>query len=258
VVEDQITNFVFDTEAWPMVCMGGPSTNYQIEVFLTLTEDADGTLAYEDCSVSIMGTDATFIDGTLSNIDPFAPYADAVLHVQWGGDYYELQLAMSAAAPEPIEVVVENATVTLSEYEVSETESAYELVMIANWTYEKDGLTYEVECLLPTFDPTNESGNYAANFYVRGAGAASGMAEGANVLVTVENQTLKLTSEISAYNGNVYNVTISGTLPADEPEVPTALDNVDTTVAPAKAIVNGQLVIIKNGVQYNAQGAIVK
>ena len=42
------------------------------------------------------------------------------------------------------------------------------------------------------------------------------------------------------------------------PEVPTALDNVDTTVAPAKAIVNGQLVITKDGVQYNAQGAIVK
>ena len=43
-----------------------------------------------------------------------------------------------------------------------------------------------------------------------------------------------------------------------EPEVPTALDNVDTTVAPAKAIVNGQLVITKDGVQYNAQGAILK
>lgn len=42
------------------------------------------------------------------------------------------------------------------------------------------------------------------------------------------------------------------------PEVPTALDNVDTTVAPAKAIVNGQLVITKDGVQYNAQGAILK
>ena len=43
-----------------------------------------------------------------------------------------------------------------------------------------------------------------------------------------------------------------------DPEVPTALDNVDTTVAPAKAIVNGQLVITKDGVQYNAQGAILK
>ena len=41
-------------------------------------------------------------------------------------------------------------------------------------------------------------------------------------------------------------------------ELTTGLENLDTTVAPAKAIVNGQLVIIKNGVQYNVQGAIVK
>ena len=41
-------------------------------------------------------------------------------------------------------------------------------------------------------------------------------------------------------------------------ELTTGLENLDTTVAPAKAIVNGQLVIIKNGVQYNAQGAVVK
>ena len=44
-----------------------------------------------------------------------------------------------------------------------------------------------------------------------------------------------------------------------EPGGPTVgLENLDTTVAPVKAIVNGQLVIIKNGVQYNAQGAVVK
>ena len=48
------------------------------------------------------------------------------------------------------------------------------------------------------------------------------------------------------------------TFPTVEPEVPTALDNIDSTVAPVKAIVNGQLIIIKNGVQYNAQGQVVK
>ena len=42
------------------------------------------------------------------------------------------------------------------------------------------------------------------------------------------------------------------------PENPSALDNVTTTVAPIKMIENGQLMIIKNGVQYNAQGAVVK
>ena len=41
-------------------------------------------------------------------------------------------------------------------------------------------------------------------------------------------------------------------------EAPTALDNIDTTVAPAKLIENGQFFIIRNGVKYNANGAIVK
>ena len=38
----------------------------------------------------------------------------------------------------------------------------------------------------------------------------------------------------------------------------TARDNLTTPVAPVKAIINGQLIIIKNGVQYNAQGQVVK
>ena len=50
-----------------------------------------------------------------------------------------------------------------------------------------------------------------------------------------------------------YNITLTtGT------ELPTALENLDTTVAPVKVIENGQLIIIRNGVQYNAQGAVVK
>lgn len=42
------------------------------------------------------------------------------------------------------------------------------------------------------------------------------------------------------------------------PDGPTALDNIDTTIAPAKLIENGQFIIIRNGVKYNANGAIVK
>lgn len=37
-----------------------------------------------------------------------------------------------------------------------------------------------------------------------------------------------------------------------------AVDNITTTVAPVKMIQNGQLVIIRNGVKYNVQGAVVK
>ena len=42
------------------------------------------------------------------------------------------------------------------------------------------------------------------------------------------------------------------------PDAPTALDNIDTTIAPAKLIKHGQFIIIRNGVKYNANGAIVK
>ena len=41
-------------------------------------------------------------------------------------------------------------------------------------------------------------------------------------------------------------------------ELSTALENVATTVAPVKVIENGKLIIIRNGVQYNALGATVK
>ena len=50
-----------------------------------------------------------------------------------------------------------------------------------------------------------------------------------------------------------YNITLTT---ADE--IPTTLDNINATVAPAKRINNGQLIIIKNGVQYNAQGQVIK
>ena len=37
-----------------------------------------------------------------------------------------------------------------------------------------------------------------------------------------------------------------------------SIDNIDANATATKAIRNGQLIIIKNGVKYNAQGAIVK
>ena len=70
--------------------------------------------------------------------------------------------------------------------------------------------------------------------------------------------TFTFTATMTDAEGGIYNISVTGAIPADEPEVPTALDNVTTTVAPVKAIVNGQLVIVKDGVKYNAQGAVVK
>ena len=242
VIEDEITNFVFDTEAWPMVCQGGPSAIYQIEVFLVLTEDADGTLSYEDCSVSIMGTDATFIEGTLSDIDVSAPSADAVLRVQWNEEFYELHLAMSAAAEptEPTNVLVTNAV-------KSYDEGSGALKLTGLW----EGAEVFVEIGGYEGKESIEYSTPQGVLFETPDVAAFG--NEASIIVAGEDITVVCNGLKPMMGNDVYNVTIT-TLS----EVSTALDNLNTTVAPVKAIVNGQLVITKDGVQYNAQGAILK
>ena len=263
VIEDEITNFVFDTESWPMVCYGGPSEEYAIEVYLVLTEAADGTLSYEDCSVSINGTDATFIEGTLSDLDVYAPSADAVLRVQWNGEFYELRLAMSAAAApvEPITIEINNATVAVEEHSMGfGDEVYYVLSMDATWS---DGeTTYPVSLETTEFDQTKDSQEVVATITVGGWGDDDpwlGSAEG-EVTITVVNNVVTVAGLLEnpyAWPAPVaFDFTISGTLPADGPA--TALDNIDTTVAPVKAIENGQLIVIKNGVKYNALGQEIK
>ena len=64
-----------------------------------------------------------------------------------------------------------------------------------------------------------------------------------------------ITSPDAEGNVTKYNFTLYA---GEKPSDPTALDNLNTSVAPVKMIENGQLIIINNGVQYNAQGAILK
>ena len=52
--------------------------------------------------------------------------------------------------------------------------------------------------------------------------------------------------------GIAIDITISGTI------TPTGLENATVTVKPVKMIKNGQLIIEKDGVQYNVNGAVVK
>ena len=218
----------------------------------------DGTL-HEDCLITFKGTELSIVSSEKVtkeyNEDVETDVYTVRVVVAFGGENMGLQLLMYAtAAAEPIIINVEGATLTLTEYQISAEETAYELNMISNWVYEEDGLTYEVECLLPTFDPTKESGDYEASFFVRGEGNAFGMTEDAIVSVAKNGNQITLTGEITAYNSNVYNVTISGTLPSN----PTALDKVEVSASAVKVIENGQLIVIKNGVKYNALGQVIK
>ena len=239
VVEDEITNFVFDTEAWPMVCAGGPSTNFGIEVYLVLTEEADGTLSYEQSSVSIGEQDVILKEGILSNINPYAPSADAVLRVQMGNENYELHLTMSAAPAEPTNVVISNAVATYDE---------------GSGALKLTGLWEEAEVFIEIagYDGKESVDYNTPQGILFETPDVVAFGNEAKITVTGEDITVVCEGLVPTWGNDVFNVTIT-TL-----AVGTALDNVTTTVAPVKAIVNGQLVIIKNGVQYNAQGAVVK
>ena len=73
--------------------------------------------------------------------------------------------------------------------------------------------------------------------------------------VTTENNVVTIAGEFDCmYTGNTYNVNISGKLPGDG----TGLENIQVEAKPVKMIKNGQLIIEKNGVQYNVNGAVVK
>ena len=214
-----MSNLVVTTPAEGLEMLEASDPVNGISVMLGVYED--GTL-HEDCLITFQGTELSIVSSEKVtkeyNEDVETDVYTVRVVVAFGGANMGLQLLMYAtAAAEPIIINVEGATVTLTEYQISAEETAYELNMISNWVYEEDGLTYEVECLLPTFDPTKESGDYEASFFVRGEGNAFGMTEDAIVSVAKNGNQITLTGEITAYNNNVYNVTISGTLPVVEP-----------------------------------------
>ena len=212
-------------------CTGANGT-YTIDV----VDEAEG--AYS----TFMGS--TIVTGELTIED--GKYEANVTTVDSEGNP-AMSISLSAWKAEAAEydVVITNAIVT-------ENTSGYYIDMTGEW----DGHTIKVEVC---DELTAET--ILANFFIDGGIANDGDQAEGTVEATVNEGVVTITGTFECLgSGNVYNVTISGTLPVEEdPEGPAVgLENLDTTVAPAKAIVNGQLVIIKNGVQYNAQGAVVK
>ena len=250
IVEDEITNLEIDLES--MCIIGGPSSQYAVDVFLILTEpNPDGTwaLSAEESSVAISGVDATFIDGYAYDIDVDAPAVKVVLHVEFGGTKYELQIDMTS---KPVNIEITDATIIKEEYPDGEGGTYTNWTMEGQWS---DGnTTYPVLVDMSAFDPTVAEADIMVNIMVGSwmdvfYGAAEGL-----VHATVAENVVTLTGTLVSYTSGTWNINISAQLP----KVPSALENLDTTIAPAKVIKNGQLVIIKNSVQYNAQGAVVK
>ena len=254
--EDVITNMVFDLES--MTIIGGPSQNFQIDVYLPLGEDNfDGSFMLSpESSVAIFGQDATFIEGVAYEIDPYAPAALVDLVVEWGGSLFQFHLTMSAAPMEATVVVVEDAQVEIEKYHLFGDTYDYALKMTGNWFNEADGLTYPVLVEVPVYYPeATEPTSILSTVTVGGWGDEDpwlGFGEGELTVTTVDNVVTATGIVENPMAGIAIDITISGNV------IPTAVEDATVTVKPAKTIKNGQLIIVRDGKEYNAQGAILK
>ena len=254
--EDVITNLVIDYDN--MLLIGGPSEAFQVEVVLGLGDydrNTDNYVLLPESSISVLGSEATFVEGYTS-VDGIAQTANAVVRCEWNGMMLEFHLTMSATPMEATVVVVENATVEIEKYIIFGDMYDYALKMTGNWYNEADGLTYPVLVEVPVYYPeATEAYEILSTVTVGGWGDEDpwlGFGEG-YLTVTQEGDMITVTGIVeNPMAGTAIDITISGSV------TPTAVENAIVTVKPAKTIKNGQLIIVRDGKEYNAQGAVLK
>ena len=258
IYEDEITNMEFDLDN--LIITGGPSTALQAVVTLVLGDSnpltGEWQVKAEESSVSLLGSEATFVEGTVFEVDAFAPSAKAIVRCLYNGMPIELQLSMSGATIEPTVVVVENAVVEIEKYLLFGDMYDYALKMTGVWHNEEDGLDYPVLVEVPVYYPeATEPSEIMSTVTVGGWEDDDpwlGFGEGTLTVTTVDNVITATGIVQNPMAGVAIDITISGSTLTDD------LENVTVTVKPVKMIQKGQLIIKKGDVQYNANGAIVK
>ena len=252
--EDAITNLVIDYDN--MLLIGGPSDAFQVEVVLGLGDydrNTDNFALLPESSISVLGSEATFIDG-IASVDGIAQTALAVVHCMWNGMALEFHLTMSAATIEPTVVVVENAVIEIEKVLLWGDMYDYALKMTGVWTNE--GVDYPVLVEVPVYYPeATEPSIIFSTVTVGGQGDDDpwlGFGEG-DLTITTEGDKITATGIVeNPMAGIAIDITISGTI------TPTGIEDATVVVKPIKMIKNNQLIIEKDGVQYNVQGAILK
>ena len=252
--EDVITNLVIDYDN--MLLIGGPSEAFQVEVVLGLGDYDRNTDAFQllpASTISVLGSEAQFIDGVAS-VDGIAQTATAIVHCTWNGMALEFHLTMSAAPLEATVVVVENAAIEIEKYLLFGDMYDYALKMTGVWTNE--GVDYPVLVEVPVYYPeATEPYEIYSTVTVGGQGDEDpwlGFGEG-YLTITPEGEKITATGVVeNPMAGIAIDITISGNLTT------TGIENATVTIKSVKKIQNGQLIIEKGGVQYNAQGAILK
>ena len=253
VMDITMTNLVVQEMEGFLVLTASDDDNTGLNVMLAL--NADGTLNTEVSSMALLQgwneVELPIVEGEITktfNEELATDVYTGLVVVEYMEGKLGLNLTMYAKPVVVTDVVVTDATITVETGDDG-MGGTYEMINVtANWNesvLKLEGVEKEFKGFLQITETFVVDGEEDWYIWMCMNG----------VITTVDN-VLTVTGEFkNNWTGDVYNVTISGTLPGG---TTTALDNLNTTVAPVKMIENGQLIIVKNGVQYNAQGAILK
>ena len=246
VMDIEMTNLVVQEREGFLVLTASDDDNTGLNVMLAL--NADGTLNTEVSYMALLQgwneIELPIVEGEITktfNEELATDVYTGLVVVEYMEGKLGLNLTMySAPAAPAVEVVATDANIYYDEYG--------SLCLSANWNGETLNISGIEVSEEPSFMMIEEIfGEGEEDWYIWMSYAAT---------TTLDGDLLTITGEFTNnFTGSTYNVTISGTMPSGDG---TGLDNLDTTVAPAKLIENGQLIIIKNGVRYNTLGATVK
>ena len=211
-------------------------------IAVMLGVDADGKLLVEGSEVTWNGTSMTIVSSDVFtktySEDLATDVYNGKLVIEFYGKEMGLDLYMyGTGAASSVDVVISDANITVDEW------GSY--LVSAPW---EDGiLTIEVS-------DTEYEGFMLIEYTITEDDWYRWMAYTATV-TTVDN-VMTIEGEFTDnYTGTTYNVTISGNLPNG---TGTGLEDATVTIKAVKKIQNGQLIIEKDGVQYNAQGQVIK
>ena len=250
VMDITMTNLEVQEMGELVVLTASDDENTGLNVMLAV--NADGSLAADSYMALVQGwseTELPIVEGTITKTysEELATdvYAGLVVVLNNGA---KLGLNLTMYAGPAIDVVIENATITVEELSDG-VGGTYESINVsAQWgesTLVIEGIEKNHEGFVQIKEIFVVDGE--EDWYIW-------MCQDA-VVATVDD-VLTVTGKFkNNFVGATYNVTISGKLPQGPG---TALENATVTIKTVKMIKNNQLIIRKGDVQYNVQGQVIK
>ena len=223
--QKEVTDLVIDGEN--MLLIGSVADfemgTMNLELALGEYDEEEGTyLLTEESKLYVGETNFTFVDG-MAAVDMNTNSAMAIVVFEHNGTYYYMTVNMSKKIEATI-IEIADATVTIEERSMGFGDEVYHVLKMES-TWSDGETTYPVLLETTEFDQTKESQEVAASIRVGGMGDEDpwlGSAEG-DVTITVADGVVTVEGLLeNAYAlpaPIAFDVTISGTLPVEEPKV---------------------------------------